>query len=88
MISSNGLEASVEVTIAYRQGKMIGKMFEMKAIMEDFRLQVVGGMAGAIDVWEMGICAKLLASCGSWVGCGKPASRQLNQLQDSNLRMV
>ena len=56
--------------------------------MEDFRLQAVGGMAGAIDVWEMGICTKLLANCGSWVGVGKPALRQLNQLQDSYLRMV
>ena len=56
--------------------------------MEDFRLQAVGGMAGAIDVWEMGICAKLLANCGSWVACGKPAFRQLNLLQNSYLRMV
>ena len=63
-------------------------MFEMKAIMEDFRLQVIGGMAGAIDVWEMGICAKLLTNCGSWVACGNPAFRQLNHLQDSYLRMV
>ena len=45
-------------------------------------------MAGAIDVWEMGICTKLLANCGSWVACGKPAFRQLNLLQDSYLRMV
>ena len=55
-------------------------MFEMKAIMEDFRLQAVGGMAGAIDVWEMSICTKLLANCGSWVGMGKAAFKQVTQL--------
>ena len=60
----------------------------MKATMEDFRLQAVGGIAGAIDVWEMGICSKLLANCGSWVEIGKPALKQLNQLQESYLRMV
>ena len=60
----------------------------MKSIMEDFWLQTIGGMAGAIDVWEMGICAKLLANCGSWVGIGKAALKQLNQLQESYLRMV
>ena len=60
----------------------------MKAIMEDFRLQAVGGMAGAIDVWEMGICAKLLANCGSWVAIGKKAYKQLNELQNSYLRMT
>ena len=45
-------------------------------------------MAGAIDAWEMGICTKLVANCGSWVACGKPAIRQLNLLQDSYLHMV
>ena len=45
-------------------------------------------MAGAIDVWEMGICTKLLANCGSWVACGKTAFKQLNLLQNSYLRMV
>ena len=88
MISADGLEASVEATIAPRQGKIKGEMFEMKSIMEDFWLQTIGGMAGAIDVWEMGICAKLLANCGSWVGIGKAALKQLNQLQESYLRMV
>ena len=88
-ISAKGLEASsVEATIAQRQGKIRCEMYKMKAIIEDFRLQAVGGMAGAIDVWEMGISPKLLANSGSWVGAGKPAFRQLNQLQDSYLRMV
>ena len=73
MISSAGLEASVEATICNRQGKIKAEMYEMKAIMEDFRLQAVGGMAGAIDVWEMGICTKLLANCGTWVAIGKKA---------------
>ena len=49
-ISSQGLEASVMATIAHRQGKIKAEMYEMKAIMEDFRLQAIGGMAGAIDV--------------------------------------
>ena len=87
-ISALGLEASVEATIAHRQGKIKGEMYEMKSIMEDFRLQAVGGMAGAIDLWEMGICTKLLANCGSWVGASKQAFKQLNLLQDSYLRMT
>ena len=59
----------------------------MKSMIEDFRLQAVGGTAGAIDVWEMVICSKLLANCGSWLGIGKPAFKLLNQLKDSYLRM-
>ena len=56
--------------------------------MEDFWLIALGGMAGAIDVREMELCAKLLANCGSWVGISKLALKQLNQLQESYLRIV
>ena len=65
MIAAKGLEASAQATINHRQGNVRGEMYEMKAIMEDFRLQAVGGMAGAIDVWELGIFNKLLANGGS-----------------------
>ena len=88
MISANGLAASVQATITSRQGKARGGMFEMKAIMEDFILKAVGEMAGAIDVWEISNCPKLLANCGSWMGMEKAAYKQINQLQDSYLRMV
>ena len=65
VIAAKGLEASAQATINHRQGNVRGEMYEMKAIMEDFWLQAVGGMAGAIDVWELGICNKLLANGGS-----------------------
>ena len=87
-ISADGMEASVEATINHRQRKIKGEIYEMKSLMEDFRLQAVGGMAGSIDVWEMGVSTKLLANCGSWVACGKIAFKQLNLLQNSYLRMV
>ena len=59
VISSRGLEASVEATIAHRLGKVKGAMFAQKAIIEDFRLQAVGGMArylshAALKLRELG----------------------------------
>ena len=45
-------------------------------------------MAGAVDVLEIGISTNLLANSGSWVGVGKTAVKQLNNIQDSYLRMV
>ena len=88
VISTEGLEASVEATIHHRMGKVKGAMFAQKAVIEDFRLQAVDGMAGAIDIWEHAICQTLLANCGSWVGIGKEALKTLKELQHSYLRMV
>ena len=63
-------------------------MFATKALIEDFQLQAMGGMAGNKDIWENTICLSLLNNCGSWVGVGKAAFKLLNELQNSYLRMV
>ena len=40
VISAQGLEASILETIAYRSGKVRGAMFETRALMQDFQMQV------------------------------------------------
>ena len=59
VISARGLEASIEATIRKRSGKVKGDMFEAKAIMSDHRMQAVGGMTGAWDLWESAIIPSL-----------------------------
>jgi hypothetical protein len=88
VISAGGLEASVEMTIQRRLGLVRGAMYETKAIMEDYRMQAVGGMSGAWTIWERAICPKLLNNCGSWQGIGKTAISILNKVQNEYLRMI
>ena len=88
VISSQGLERSVKLTIEKRYSKVSGAMYEAKAIMEDFRMQAMRGMAGAWDLWERAIIPSLLANCGSWVGIGKETYKVLNDLQYKYLRMI
>ena len=45
IISSQGLESSVKLTVEKRYPKVSGAMYEARAIMEDFRMQAMGGMA-------------------------------------------
>ena len=87
-VSSQGLEKSVEMTIENRVGKIKGAMYEAKSIMEDFRMQAVGGMAGAWDLWERAMLPSLLANCSCWVGIGKSTYKALNELQSTYLRMI
>ena len=67
VLHSAGMAASVEAAINYIIPKVKGMMFEAAAILSDFRMQAIGGMAGAWDMWEMQMISKLLANCGSWV---------------------
>ena len=88
VISAQGLEASVERTIEKRMSKIKGAMYEAKSIMEDFRMQAVGGMAGAWDLWETAILPSLLANCSSWIGIGKNTYKILNESLNTYLRMI
>ena len=86
VISSLGLEASVQLTIQRRLGLVRGAMYETKAVMEDFRMQAVGGMSGAWTIWERAICPNLLNNCGTWVALGQNAIKTLNKFQNEYLR--
>ena len=88
VLSAQGLEKSVELTINKRLPKVKGAMFETKAIIEDFHMQAIGGMAGAWDIWERAILPSLLANCGSWVGVGNKIYKTLNDLQNIYLRTI
>ena len=44
MVHMDGLEASVEATSEDRVGKITASMHEIKAIMDDYRMQALGGM--------------------------------------------
>ena len=52
MINNTGMAGSAEATIVKRIGRIKGAMYEVAAIMSDPRMQAMGGMAGAWDIWE------------------------------------
>ena len=88
VISAQGLEASILATIRKRRGKVKGAMFEVKSIMSDYRMQAVGGMAGAWDLWEHALLPSLLNNCGSWIGATKKTTNLLNEQQNMFLRLI
>ena len=47
IIHENGLSASVEATVDLRVSRVRGAIFEIKALCEDYRMQICGGMVGA-----------------------------------------
>ena len=60
ILHEDGLAASVHATILDREGKVKGAIREAIAIMEDFRMQKIGGLMGGIDLWEVAIIPSLL----------------------------
>ena len=56
-------------------------MYEVAAIMKDHRMQAMGGMQVAWEIWERSLVPALLANCGSWARITKTALKTLNDTQ-------
>lgn len=80
-LSELGLSASVMATVSAREAKVKGAIFELKALCEDYRMQVVGGMVGAIDIYETCIVPSLLANSGAWIDIDEKTVKRLDAIQ-------
>jgi hypothetical protein len=74
-LSDMGLADSVEVTILARVGKGKGAIYELAAVCADYRMQVVGGMIGAIDIWNVCIVSSLLSNFSVWTEISKKSKQ-------------
>ena len=88
VLNTNGLSSSVEATVTQRLGKVKGAMYEASAILKDYRMQAIGGMMGAWDIWEKVIVPKLLSNCGSWVEISTSTIKVLEETQNLYCRLV
>ena len=50
IMSSHGLTDSVEATGSERTAKVKGSLYELQAVIEDVRMQALGGFGAAIDL--------------------------------------
>lgn len=88
LAEGSSLAASTMATVDKRIARAKGAIREVKSIMEDFRMQAIGGMAGAWDLWKVGISASLLANCNTWVMLEKEAIKKLNDVFHEFLRNI
>jgi hypothetical protein len=88
LAEGSSLAASTEATAMRNMARCRGALYEVRSIMEDFRIQAIGGMAGAWDLWEAGICSSLLANCSTWVKISTDTIKKLNQFQNQYLRLI
>ena len=81
IIHESGLAASASATVDRRVARVRGAIFEVKALCEDYRMQICGGMVGAINVFEACIVPRLLANSGVWVEISNSAIKKLDATQ-------
>ena len=87
-IHEDGLTASVEATILARRGKVRGSIYGLVGLWTDYRAQLVGGVLGAIELYEACIVSSLLSSCSTWLGIKEEQYKLLDACQYDFLRAL
>ena len=71
---------------------MRGSILELTTISQDFRFEVVGGVLGALNIWNIAIVPSLLTNCSVWTEISeaslKLCEEQQNMLGRSLLKMT
>ena len=88
ILHTDGVRSSVEATIADREGKLKGAIFEVKSIVEDFQMQAVGGMMAAWELWEKAMVPSLLSGAGTWVGATVNEYDRCDRIQEMFWRVM
>ena len=59
-LSCHGLADSVETTVRKRKRLVTMSIFETRAVVDDCRSEVCGGLAAGLDTWELAVLPMLL----------------------------
>ena len=80
-ICDKGLPESVHKTVLKRKGQAIACIMEVRAILNDCRSGVIGGITSGLEIWELGIVPFLLYNCDTWVEMKKSTLKELDEIQ-------
>ena len=81
MLSSAGLADSAHATVLKRKGQVISSILDTKAVVEDCRANVLGGIVSGLDIRELAILPYLLNNSETWTELSKKTIEVLDDLQ-------
>jgi hypothetical protein len=61
---------------------------EVKAIIEDYEMKAIGGLAAAWQLWERALLPSLLSGAGTWLGKIDESVKLCNQIQRFYWRVI
>ena len=88
ILHTDGVRASCMATIKDREGKINAAAFEVQSIIDDFRMQAIGGMMAAFELWERAMVPSLLSGAGTWVGITSTEEERLDKIQEFFWRVM
>ena len=88
IFSSDGLADSAKATIDSRKWQVVSSIAEIRAVVEDYRANLLGGISTGLEIWEMSVIPFLLYNSETWTELSKEAIITLNDLQFKFYRSI
>ena len=80
-LSSFGLADSVSATVMKRKGLAVHSIHEIRAVVDDCRSLVCGGLEAGLDIWEMAVLPMLLYNSSCWMEISPQTIQDLEGIQ-------
>ena len=87
-IHTSGPRESVNCTVSNRFGRTLLGILETRAIIDDCRINTVGGIQAGIDYWEMAYLPSLINNSQTWTQLSEKSIEMLDDLQNTMYRVL
>ena len=83
ILHEGGLRQSVQATIDERYGKAFASLREIGSVINDFRINAIGGLKAGLDIFEMVVIPSVLNNSDTWMEIDWGSISRLNEHQNS-----
>ena len=81
VIHMDGISASAHATVKEREGRITSAIIELKSIIDDCKLQIIGGALAGVEIWELAIIPSILTNAETWVNIDDKTIEILEDIQ-------
>ena len=88
ILHEGGLAMSVKATVNKRYGRIKSAILEISAILDDFRIDALGGLKAGLDIYEYALLPSLLYNSDTWTKIDLETESRLEDLQNLMFRCL
>ena len=86
ILHEGGLSKSALATVTHRYGRIFSSMIEVSSILDDYRIDTIGGMKAGLEIYELALLPSLLNNADTWIFMDKVTIQKLENLQNTMFR--
>ena len=75
-------------TVDRRYGKIFSAIIEVSRILEDYRIDAIGGLSVGLEIFELAVIPSLLNNAETWTEMNAETETKLENLQNLMFRYV